>query len=62
MVFNQMAAAMNKKWKVNHWLFAWLRRELSLVAMHNMNWVVAMPWMKQRHYLMKQLGTWTTEN
>jgi hypothetical protein len=51
----------HKKWKVNSWLFAGLRRELSRTAIGNVNRVVAMHWMKQRRCLLRRLGTWTTE-
>jgi hypothetical protein len=52
----------HKKWKVKHLLFAGLKRELSPMAIGNMNRVVAMHWMIQRRCLLRLLGTWTTEN
>jgi hypothetical protein len=52
----------HKKCEVNYWLFAGLRRELSPTAIGKIDRVVAMNWMKQRRCLVRQLGTWTTEN
>jgi hypothetical protein len=37
----------DKKWKVNYWHFAGLRRELSPTAIGNMNRVVAMHWINR---------------